>query len=89
MSIGEGFETCLAARALGFRPIWALGSAQAIGAFPVLAGIDALTIMGETDDSGDNAQNARTCARAWVTAGRETSIVVPDVPGDMNDVVKA
>ena len=30
---------CLAARSLGYRPVWAMGSASAIEAFPVLAGI--------------------------------------------------
>jgi Toprim domain len=87
LTVGEGFETCLAGRQLGFRPVWALGSANAIGAFPVLSGIDALTILAETDDSGDNARNARKCARAWVTAGREASIVMPGIAGDMNDLV--
>jgi putative DNA primase/helicase len=32
--IGEGLETCLAARLAGFRPVWALASAGAIAAFP-------------------------------------------------------
>ena len=85
--VGEGFETCLAGRQLGFRPVWALGCAGAIGRLPVLAGIDALTILAETDDSGDNARNARKCARAWVAAGREASIVMPGIAGDMNDLV--
>jgi phage/plasmid primase-like uncharacterized protein len=37
LHIGEGFETCMAARALGFKPTWALGSAGAIQAFPSAA----------------------------------------------------
>ena len=43
--IGEGVETVLAGMQLGFRPAWALGSAGAIKSFPVLAGIEALTIL--------------------------------------------
>jgi hypothetical protein len=35
--IGEGVETCMAGRQLGFKPAWAVGSAGAIGAFPLLA----------------------------------------------------
>jgi putative DNA primase/helicase len=66
LAIGEGYETGPAGRQLGFRPSWALGSAGAIASFPVLSGIDALTILAETDDSGANARNARICARAWV-----------------------
>jgi putative DNA primase/helicase len=86
--ICEGFETGLAARQLGFRPVWALGSAGAIGAFPVLAGIDALTILAETDDKGANLMNAQVCARKWIEAGREVSIIEPNIRGDMNDLVK-
>ena len=38
------------------------GTRAAAGALPVLGGIEALTIMGETDDKGANAAAARTCA---------------------------
>jgi hypothetical protein len=88
LSICEGFETGLAARVLGFRPVWALGSAGAIGAFPVLAGVDALTIMGETDKNGTNEANALACARRWRSAGQEAEIVFPNVDGDFNDLVQ-
>ena len=54
--VGEGIETCLAARQLGYRPCWALGSAQAIAKLPVLGGIEGLTMLGENDDDGANAQ---------------------------------
>jgi Toprim domain len=87
LHIGEGFETSLAGRQLGFRPAWALGSAAAIGKFPVLSGIDALTVFGETDDSGDNLANAKACARRWIEAGREAWLLRPNIAGDMNDVV--
>ena len=42
--VGEGVETCLAARQLGLRPAWALGSLSQIANFPVLAGIESLTL---------------------------------------------
>jgi len=87
LCIGEGFETSLAGRQIGFRPAWALGSAQAIGKFPVLSGVDALTVFGETDDDGANARAARSCARRWIDAGREVAIVTPRIAGDMNDLV--
>ena len=54
LHLGEGLETCLAARLAGFRPVWALGSAGAIAAFPVLSGIEAITILGEVGDGGAN-----------------------------------
>lgn len=53
--IGEGIETCLAARRLGFQPTWALGSAGAITSFPVLSGIEALTILAETGAASQRA----------------------------------
>jgi putative DNA primase/helicase len=43
--VGEGVETCLSARQLGLKPVWALGSVGAIRAVPVLSGIEALTIL--------------------------------------------
>jgi Toprim domain len=86
--IGEGFETCLAARSLGFQPVWALGSAGSIGAFPVLAGIDAVTILRESDKKGTNAVAAQACARRWIAAGREAFMVNPP-QGDMNDLMKS
>ncbi len=41
VAVGEGIETVLPGRHLGFRPGWALGSAGGITAFPLLAGIEA------------------------------------------------
>jgi putative DNA primase/helicase len=86
LHIGEGIETCLTAWLTGFRPVWALGSAGAIAAFPVLAGIEAITVLGEVGDGGTNHRAAQTCAARWIEAGREALIVVPQVGGDLNDV---
>jgi hypothetical protein len=86
LHIGEGIESCLAAWLAGFRPVWAVGSATAIAAFPVLAGIEAITILGETGDGGANHRAAQTCAARWIKAGREAFVVVPVVGGDLNDV---
>jgi hypothetical protein len=47
--IAEGVESAMAARQLDLRPTWALGSKGAIGAFPVLEGVECLTILGEAD----------------------------------------
>jgi putative DNA primase/helicase len=84
--IGEGLETCLAARLAGFRPVWALGSAGAIAAFPVLPGIEAITILGEVGDGGANHRAAPACAARWIKAGQEAFIVQPLVGDDLNDV---
>jgi hypothetical protein len=89
VAIGEGFETCLAARALGFSPVWALGSAQAIASFPVLPGIEALTILSEDDKTGANRKAMGTCAERWTKNDREVLVVRPRAGGDINDALVA
>jgi putative DNA primase/helicase len=86
LHIGEGIETCLAAWFAGFHPVWALGSATAIAAFPLLTGIEAITVLGEVDDQGANYRAAQTCAARWINAGRDAFIVIPKLGGDLNDV---
>jgi hypothetical protein len=88
LCIGEGFETCLAARVLGYSPVWAVGSAGAIASFPVLPGIDTLTILGERGDNGANERAARECGERWTAEGREVEIVLPMVGNDFNDAVQ-
>jgi hypothetical protein len=85
-TIGEGFETCLAARLAGFRPVWALGSAGGIANFPVLNGLGAITILGEVGDAGANHRASQACAARWIEAGREAYVVAPLVGSDLNDV---
>lgn len=89
LTIGEGAETCLAARQLGLRPVWALGSAGAIGAFPVLPGVEALAALEEFDDAGANARAIEACASRWRAAGREVLIISPLRGGDVNDALRA
>lgn len=89
LTIGEGFETCLAARQLGFRPVWALGSATAISTFPVLSGVDVLTILAETDDSGANAKAIRACGNRWRFSDREVIIATPRIGGDINGALQS
>jgi phage/plasmid primase-like uncharacterized protein len=86
LHIGEGVETCLAARQLGLRPAWALGSAGAIASFPVLNGIEALTILQEHDAA--SARAVEQCAARWHAAGREVLINEPIGGKDLNDRVE-
>ena len=46
LSIGEGVETCLAARQLGLAPVWATGSAGMVAKFPVIEGVTTLRLSG-------------------------------------------
>jgi hypothetical protein len=83
--VAEGVESAMAARMLGYRPCWALGSAGAIASLPVLPGIKGLTIAGEADEA--NAKAAHDCARRWFAAGVDVSRLEP-AGGDANDVLR-
>lgn len=91
--ISEGVETSLAGMQLGFRPAWALGSASAIKAFPVLSGIEALTILVDHDAPDHNGRRAgqeaaRTCAKRWAAAGRQVRLITPSLEdSDIADIV--
>jgi hypothetical protein len=84
--IGEGIETCIAAWLAGFRPVWALGSAGAIAEFPVLSGIEGLTLLGEINDGGENYKKTQECAARWIGAGRQVIRVTPLIGEDLNGV---
>jgi hypothetical protein len=92
--IGEGIETCLAARMRGLKPCWALGSAGAIKQFPVLAGIDCLTILVDNDEPDRNGRRAgpgaaAECSERWTLAGRECRRILPRrVGADMADLAE-
>ena len=49
LCVGEGLETCLAGRQMGFAPAWSLLSAGGIAGFPALAGLEGLTVFLEND----------------------------------------
>ena len=87
LHVGEGIETCLAARQMNFLPAWALASAGAIASFAVLPGIECLTILAENDPT--NAKAVETCARRWHEAGREVVVVQPKRGSDLNDAMRA
>jgi putative DNA primase/helicase len=89
LAIGEGVETVLSGMQLGFCPAWALGDAAAVENFPVISGIEALSIFVDHDASGRGQSAARECSARWTGAGREVFRVIPDRCGDdMNEVVQ-
>jgi putative DNA primase/helicase len=88
LHIGEGPETVLAGAMLGFVPAWALGDSNNLKKFPVLSGIEALSIFVDHDANGIGRQAAAECSARWTAAGRDVWRIVPDLMGDdMNDVV--
>lgn len=74
IAICEGIETSLSIISIGITPVWSCISAGGISTFPVLAGIEALTIFADADEAGQKA--AQACANRW-SAGREVTIRSP------------
>ena len=86
LAIAEGIESALAAAHL-HTPVWAAIDASNLAQFPVLPGVDALTIFADHDNIGIIA--AKACARRWHAAGREVRIRAPRVFGtDAADVAR-
>jgi putative DNA primase/helicase len=88
LHIGEGIETVLTGRQLGLAPAWAATSVGAIGDFPVLPGIETLTILGEMDPSGTSEREGRKCARRWLESGAHVHLVTPKHGKDLNDAIR-
>jgi phage/plasmid primase-like uncharacterized protein len=72
LAITEGIESALAAAHI-HTPVWAAIDAGNLCSFPVLPGVEALTIFADHDDAGLNA--ARACGARWKSAGREIQIL--------------
>jgi hypothetical protein len=94
--VGEGLETTLSAatciehRGTLLQPAWALGDAGNLAAFPVLAGIECLTILVDNDGTGTGQRAARTCGERWRAAGREAILLTPHNLGtDFNDLARS
>lgn len=83
LAIGEGVETAMAGRQLGYMPAWALGSVGAISFFPLLKNVKTLLIFAETGKASADA--IQFCGRRWYRAHRRVRIVRPTVGSDLND----
>ena len=90
--VGEGLETVLAAASRipyddqPLQPAWAVLSANMLGGFPVLSGVERLIILVDHDEAGLTA--AATCEERWTRAGRTVVQLTPERPGDdFNDIV--
>ncbi|MES0171282.1 toprim domain-containing protein [Mesorhizobium sp. M0006] len=79
LHVSEGIETALACMAMGFRPMWVALSAGGIAKFPVLAGVEALTVFTDHDASGIAA--AAECASRWDGAGKDVTRIIPALKG--------
>jgi hypothetical protein len=87
LGIAEGIETALSVmQGYGWRPVWAATSAGMIRTFPVLAGIEALTIFADADGAGLEA--AEACGARWAAAGCEAEIIAALAGEDFNDTLR-
>jgi hypothetical protein len=86
--ICEGIETALTGMAnFDLRPMWSTGDRMQMAAFPLLGGIEALTIMADHDASGDGEKAARNAEARWLDAGRKVRVFLPPF-GDLNDALR-
>lgn len=74
LGLCEGLEDALSIAISGWRPVWAATSAGAIARFPVLGGIECLSIFSDDDGAGRSASDR--CRARWEEAGRDTTIIV-------------
>ena len=86
LGLAEGIETALSVLQAGWKPIWACLSADAIRTFPVLTGIDEITVFADRDESGTGQAAALECCTRWLAARRRAGAITPDIVGDWNDV---
>jgi putative DNA primase/helicase len=89
LHIAEGLETALDGMMRGFRPMWAMSSTALMARFPVLDGVEALTIIADRDQNGAGEIAAGAAAERWRAAGREVTIKQRRGGfGDINDATR-
>lgn len=90
IAVCEGIESALSARysrALWLRPMWALGSAGAVARFPVLPGVEAISVFADGDATGRRA--ARTLCQRYELAGLEFDLYEPESDAaDANSILR-
>ena len=88
LAIAEGIENAIAAAVrYSWFPIWATATAGNMRAFPVINGVETLTIFADHDKinpqtgqrAGDDA--ALECGLRWQEADREARIIKPTIEG--------
>jgi hypothetical protein len=87
MGIAEGIETALSAQKIFEMPVWACLSARGIAGFPIIKGLEHLTIFADHDRSGIEA--AHECASQYFKAKINGEILHPTLLGsDWNCYLK-
>ena len=87
LMIGEGIETVLSASKLfQFKPVWSVIDAGNLKKFPVLSGIECVTVAVDNDPAGRDA--ATECTRRLLEAEIEVITARTNKANDFNDVVR-
>jgi hypothetical protein len=81
LHIAESIENSLKAAAFGFTPIWSTAPVSVMAVFPVLSGVEALTILHDHDAGGAAERLVQRAASRWIEAGREVRVI------DLREVV--
>ena len=87
--IGEGIETVLSAsKPLQFKPVWSLIDKNGLAKFPVLSGIESVTIAVDNDPGGDGQRAAAECVQRLTQAGVEVITAQTNLVSDFNDFIR-
>jgi hypothetical protein len=90
LMIAEGIETALSASLkFKFRPVWSVISRSGIAKFPVLSGVECVTIAVDNDESGDGQRDAAELVDRLTAAGVEVITLQTSLAKDFNDLVRA
>ena len=73
---------------MNFCPMWAAGSTSQLAKFPVLNGIECLTILADNDENEASVHAASSAYWRWKDAGRDVHIRQPKERGDLNDIIR-
>jgi hypothetical protein len=87
--IGEGIETVLSAsKLLQFKPVWSLIDKNGIAKFPILSGIESVTIAVDNDPGGGGQRAAAECVQRLTQAGVEVITAQTNLVSDFNDFIR-
>ena len=75
LGLSEGIEDGFAVLNSGWSSVWAALSSVSMTSFPVLRGVQSLTLFADNDAPGRKAADA--CRKRWHTVGRDAVILLP------------
>ncbi len=86
LGVAEGLETALSVHQASWQRIWAVGSAGAMRAMPLVPATE-LMIFADNDSSGVGQGAAFALQRRWFEGGQRASVQIPAIVGDFNDAL--